>query len=242
MQQQLTASDHLHHRVLLGESDDAWCSSMSAFLSGYDFFVESIGDGSTAIDSIATLNPEIVLLNTQLPGKDCFEICRELRATGNNVPLMVLASREEAFDHVLGLEMGADDYVAKDLPPRVLLARIKALLRRANRPDAESEDNVLQFGKLKIHGINREVMLGEQRISMTPAEFDLLWLLATNAGTVMHRTDILQSLRGLQLTEGDRSVDARLYRLRRRFGRKSEASWKIKTVRPHGYMFCLEPW
>jgi DNA-binding response OmpR family regulator len=196
-----------------------------------------------ALERITELQPNAVILDVMLPGKDGFDICRELRAKGNNVPVLMLTSREDEFDQVLGLELGADDYLVKPAHPRVLLARVKALMRRAQSSVEDvNEVAVLEFGRLKIHGINREVMLGENRIDLTPAEFELLWLLASNAGTVMHRNDILKSLRGLNNSTGDRSVDARLYRLRRRFSEDRDLVWQIKTVRPHGYMFCLEPW
>ena len=159
-------------------------------------------------------------------------------------------AKEEDFDEVLGLELGADDYLAKPIQPRVLLARIKAAMRRLHShtngtqgaQHVANSDDVLEFGRLRIHGPNREVTLGERRIELSPAELDLLWLLASNAGKVMQRSDILKSLRGLHYSGADRSVDARLYRLRKRFSAESESAWKIKTVRPHGYMFCMEPW
>jgi DNA-binding response OmpR family regulator len=228
--------------VLLIENDVEWCHSISTYLSGFDFSVESINDGKNALEQITSLDPEVVILEANLPGKNGFEICRDLRASGNSVPLMVLGNNNEDIDHVLGLELGADDYQAKPIQPRVLLARIKALIRRTQGGEANTNENVLQFGKLRIQITNREVKVGDRRIELTPAEFDLLWLLASNAGQVMHRNDILKALRGLPLSEGDRSVDARLYRLRRRFEGIQEADSKIKSVRPHGYMFCLEPW
>jgi two-component system OmpR family response regulator/two-component system response regulator RstA len=144
---------------------------------------------------------------------------------------------------VLGLEIGADDYVTKPVEPRVLVAHVKAMLRRAaGGASATSEEIELTFGRLRIHGINREVVLGSERIELSPAEFDLLWMLASHAGTVLQRNDILKSLRGLSYNGADRSVDARLYRLRRRFGDEKWAASRIKTIRPQGYMFSTEPW
>ncbi len=230
-------------KVLLIEDDIELSDAISDYLTRHDMQMSRETRGDLALAKIASEQPDLVILDVMLPGKDGFDICRELRASGNQVPVIILTAREEDFDQVLGLELGADDYLAKPIQPRVLLARIKAILRRAcHNESANDIENCLQFGRLKIHGVNREVMLGENRIELTPAEFDLLWLLASNAGTVMHRNDILKSLRGLHYSGGDRSVDARLYRLRRRFGEERESAWKIKTVRPHGYMFCLEPW
>jgi DNA-binding response OmpR family regulator len=230
-------------RLLLVEDNVELGSAIGDYLKKYgvDVAVETRGDHALA--RIADEQPDIVILDVMLPGKDGFDVCRELRATGNKVPIIILTAREEDFDQVLGLELGADDYLAKPIQPRVLLARIKAVTRRTQGGEVAPEaGDLLQFGRLKIHGANREVTLGEHRIALTPAEFDLLWLLANNAGKVMYRNEILKSLRGLQYGGGDRSVDARLYRLRRRFGEEKESVWRIKTIRPHGYMFCLDPW
>ena len=230
-------------RVLLVEDDADLCRAISDYLSkqGIEVLVE--GRGDRALARIIVVKPDLVILDVMLPGKDGFDVCRELRGSGSNVPVIILTAKEEDFDQVLGLELGADDYLAKPVQPRVLLARIKAITRRLHaHATSAAEGELLQFGRLRIHGLNREVTLGDRRIELSPAEFDLLWLLATNAGKVMQRNDILKSLRGLHYSGADRSVDARLYRLRRRFGADKEASWKIKTVRPHGYMFCMEPW
>ena len=230
-------------RVLLVEDDADLCRAVAEYLGKNGLEVSVEGRGDNAVARIVDERPDVVLLDVMLPGKDGFEVCRELRSAGNSVPIIILTAKEEDFDQVLGLELGADDYLAKPVQPRVLLARIKAITRRAQgRSPAAADGEVLQFGRLKIHGVNREVILEDKRIELTPAEFDLLWLLASNAGKVMQRNDILKSLRGLHYNGADRSVDARLYRLRRRFSQDKDASWRIKTVRPHGYMFCLEPW
>ena len=242
MLQHINTTNGNPHNILLFDQDMSWSRTISDYLANNDLAVHARDNGSDAMLTITSLAPEIVIVDAKLPGKSGFDICRELRATGNSIPIMVLSKSGEDFDHVLGLELGADDYLNMPIPPRILLARIRALMRRAVRTDEDSDSVLLKFGRLKIHGVNREVTLDEQRIMMTSAEFDLLWLLATNAGKVMHRSDILKALRGLELIEGDRSVDARLYRLRRRFGKDRESSWKIKTVRPHGYMFCNEAW
>jgi DNA-binding response OmpR family regulator len=230
-------------RILLVEDDMELSSAIGDYLRKFGMELATEARGDRALERIAAEKPDLVILDVMLPGKDGFDVCRELRASGNNVPVIILTAREEDFDQVLGLELGADDYLAKPIQPRVLLARIKAMRRRSQGAEANVEhENLLQFGRLKIHGTNREVTLGDQRIELSPAEFDLLWLLASNAGKVMQRNEILKSLRGLYYNGADRSVDARLYRLRRRFGDEKRSSWKIKTVRPQGYMFCVEPW
>jgi two-component system OmpR family response regulator/two-component system response regulator RstA len=229
--------------VLLVEDDTELSSAIADYLSKNGFAVSTEARGDRAVERITVEQPDMVVLDVMLPGRDGFDICRDVRSAGNRVPIIMLTARDEDFDQVLGLELGADDYLAKPVQPRVLLARIKAVGRRLTpTDDAPVEENILRFGRLRIHGGNRDATIGETRIKLTPAEFDLLWLLASNAGKVMHRDDILKELRGLDYNGADRSVDARLYRLRRRFGDEKESAWKIKTVRPHGYMFCVDPW
>ncbi|HEX4858533.1 MAG TPA: response regulator [Usitatibacteraceae bacterium] len=238
----LEQAQHRPH-LLLVEDDADLSAAIHEYLqkSGIDVDVEQRGDRVVA--RVEAGSYDLVILDIMLPGKDGFEICRELRGAGRAVPIIMLTAKDEDFDQVLGLELGADDYLAKPVQPRVLLARIKALVRRASGEVAHGADrDTLVFGRLRIGAVNREVLLDDQRIELSPAEFDLLLLLASNAGRVMQREEILKSLRGLHYSNADRSVDARLYRLRRRFGKDTEANWKIKTVRPHGYMFCREPW
>jgi two-component system, OmpR family, response regulator len=230
-------------QLLLVEDDVELSRAISDYLKKQGIEVKCETRGDRVFARVLAEQPDLIILDVMLPGKDGFDVCKEIRASGNKVPIIILTAREEDFDQVLGLELGADDYLAKPIQPRVLLARIKAINRRSHMGEVKRDDSeLLQFGRLKIHGANREVTLGDQRIELTPAEFDLLWLLASNAGKVMYRNDILKSLRGLHYSGTDRSVDARLYRLRRRFGDEKESAWKIKTVRPHGYMFCDEVW
>ncbi len=230
-------------QLLLVEDDVELSRAISDYLKKQGIEVKCETRGDRVLARVVAEQPDLIILDVMLPGKDGFDVCKEIRASGNKVPIIILTAREEDFDQVLGLELGADDYLAKPIQPRVLLARIKAINRRSHMGEVNRDDSeLLQFGRLKIHGANREVALGDLRIELTPAEFDLLWLLATNAGKVMYRNDILKELRGLHYSGTDRSVDARLYRLRKRFGDEKESIWKIKTVRPHGYMFCDEPW
>lgn len=230
-------------RVLLVEDDVDLAQAIADYLGKQGIEVAVEGRGDRAVQRVLDEQPDLVLLDVMLPGKDGFDVCRELRGGGNRVPVIILTAKDEDFDQVLGLELGADDYLAKPVQPRVLLARIKAISRRMHgRPAATGDGEILQFGRLKIHGVNRDVLLDDRRVELSPAEFDLLWLLASNAGKVMLRDEILRSLRGLHYNGADRSVDARLYRLRRRFADEKDAAWRIKTVRPHGYMFCQEPW
>jgi two-component system OmpR family response regulator/two-component system response regulator RstA len=230
-------------RILLIEDDTGLATLVADYLSKHDIEVVCESRGDRAMERIFKEQPNLIVLDVMLPGKDGFEICRELRAEGNEIPVIMLTAREEDFDQVLGLELGADDYLAKPVQPRVLLAHIKAILRRLGNSDRVSnEGEALQFGKLRIHRIAREVALGGRDIDLTTAEFDLLWLLATNAGKVLSRNEILKALRGLDYDGTDRSIDSRVSRLRRKLGDDVAPSSRIKTIRPHGYLFSPSAW
>ena len=229
-------------RVLLIEDDVDLAKLTADYLGkhGMDVMVEHQGDHALA--HISREKPHLIVLDVMLPGMDGFQICRDLRSSGADVPIIMLTARDEDIDQVLGLEMGADDYLAKPVQPRVLLAHIKAILRRSSSDRSTMGNDALQFGRLRINKPARDVRLGDMKIDLTTAEFDLLWLLASNAGRVLPRNEILKSLRGLDYDGIDRSIDSRVSRLRRKLGDEAIASAHIKTVRPHGYLFSPAAW
>lgn len=230
-------------RVLIVEDDTALASLTAEYLQKRGLFVEIEHRGDRALARIDIAKPHVVVLDVMLPGQDGFEICRALRSQGSDVPIIMLTARDEDIDQVLGLEMGADDYLAKPVQPRVLLAHIKAILRRSTSQEKPAQDtSSLQFGQLRISKIARDVTLGASVVDLTTAEFDLLWLLATNAGRVLPRNEILKALRGLEYDGIDRSIDSRISRLRRKLGDDAVAAAHIKTVRPHGYLFSPAAW
>jgi two-component system OmpR family response regulator/two-component system response regulator RstA len=228
--------------------DDVDLANLTAdFLSRHQLNVEIEHDGNAALAKIRARPPELVVLDVMLPGRDGFEICRALRKDGIDTPILMLTARDEDIDQVVGLEMGADDYLPKPVQPRVLLAHIKAILRRRNGPDKAAPApagarDVLRFGRLTISRAAREVTLRGENLDLTTAEFDLLWLLASNAGRVLPRNEILKVLRGLDYDGIDRSIDSRVSRLRRKLGDDALAATHIKTVRPHGYLFSPADW
>ena len=171
-----------------------------------------------------------------LPGKDGLTICREIRTRGT-VPILILTAKGENIDQVLGLEMGADDYVVKPVEPRVLLARIEALLRRAGTRPGPAPESSLTVGRLAIDGARRTATLDSRTIDLTTGDFDILWLLATRHGTVVTRDEILRVVRGIDYDGLDRSIDARICRLRRKLQDAGGAESMIKTVRLRGYLF-----
>ncbi len=229
-------------RILLVEDDERLAGLTAEYLSRNDLEVSIEPRGDTAEARILAEQPDLVILDVMLPGKDGFEVCRGVRQQYRGVILM-LTARDEDFDQILGLELGADDYIAKPVQPRVLLARIKALLRRlpATGDDAGDSDSQV-FGQFRISQATRTATLNAQVIDLTTAEFDLLWLLASHAGNVLSRDDLLQELRGIGFDGLDRSIDARISRLRKKLNDDPENPTRIKTVRGKGYLFSKHDW
>ncbi len=230
-------------RILLVEDDQRLADLTAEYLRRNDFEVGIEGRGDTAPARILNEQPDLVVLDIMLPGKDGFEVCRNIRPHYKGVILM-LTARDEDFDQILGLELGADDYIAKPVQPRVLLARIKALLRRlpAMGSSSPSEKKEQVFGKFRISQATRTAHLDDTPLDLTTAEFDLLWLLAAHAGNILSRDDLLQELRGIGFDGLDRSIDARISRLRKKIGDDPENPARIKTVRGKGYLFSQHDW
>lgn len=226
-------------RVLIVEDDERLASLTQEYLirNGLEVGVEM--DGNRAIRRIIEDQPDMVVLDLMLPGADGLSVCREVRAQGFQQPILMLTARTEDMDQVLGLEMGADDYVAKPVQPRVLLARIRALMRRSDKTMDDLPQR-LDFGELIIDNGARAVILNGETIEFTSAEYDLLWLLASNAGRILSREDIFERLRGIEYDGQDRSIDVRISRIRPKIGDDPENPRRIKTVRSKGYLFVKE--
>jgi two-component system response regulator RstA len=208
--------------ILIVEDDERLAALTKEYLESNGLRVSIEGDGSRAIERIKNEQPDLVVLDLMLPGEDGLAVCRIVRPYYKG-PILMLTARTEDLDQVLGLEMGADDYVAKPVRPRVLLARIRALLRRvkdsAESPVADSStENRLTFGNLVVDSAMREAWLDSESIDLTSAEFDLLWLLSSNAGRVLTREEIFNNLRGIEYDGQDRSFDVRISRIRPKIG------------------------
>ena len=232
--------DEKSPRILIVEDDERLAALTRDYLEGNGMEVTVVGDGDEAIRRIREDQPDLVVLDLMLPGTDGLSVCREVRPAFHN-PILMLTARTEDMDQVLGLEMGADDYVAKPVKPRVLLARIRALLRRLGTDQEKGEGpSRLEFGNLVIDNSAREVLLDGESVELTSAEYDLLWLLASNAGQVLSRETIFEELRGIQYDGQDRSIDVRISRIRPKVGDDPESPRRIKTVRSRGYLFVKD--
>jgi DNA-binding response OmpR family regulator len=223
---------------MIVEDDLRLAEMIEEFFDGEGFDVSKLHRGDDAIKRISEEQPDLVILDISLPGANGFNVCRAVRKKFDGLILM-LTARDDDIDQIVGLEIGADDYVVKPVDPRVLLARVRSLLRRCGSTDSFRE---LQFGSLRIDSTARVVSLDEEIIDLTTAEFDLLWILASSAGSVIDRDSLFKRLRGLDYDGLDRSMDVTISRLRKKLGDDGESSKQIKTVRGKGYLFAAKGW
>jgi DNA-binding response OmpR family regulator len=226
--------------ILLVEDDLRLAELVSRYLESSGFRVAIATRGDEVVAKVEHEPPDLVILDLGLPGEDGFTICRQLRHHYTN-PILILTARDSDIDHVLGLELGADDYVVKPVEPRVLLARIGALLRRS-RTLARSERKTLQFGRLVINMTSRSVHLDGQAISLSGNEFDLRMYLASHAGEIQSRETLFKDLFKREYDGMDRMLDIRISRLRRKLGDEAETAERIKTVWGQGYLFVPDAW
>ena len=227
-------------QILIVEDDQRLAELTQEYLQSNGLQVAIESDGARAAARILKEQPDLVVLDLMLPGEDGLSICRKVRGQFAG-PILMLTARTDDMDEVLGLEMGADDYVCKPVRPRVLLARIRALLRRSEGGEAPVENQRrLEFGPLVIDSAMREAWLRGASVELTSAEFDLLWLLAANAGRILSREEIFTALRGIEYDGPDRSIDVRISRIRPKIGDDPMHPRLIKTVRSKGYLFVAE--
>ncbi|UVE19688.1 response regulator [Pseudomonas sp. LS44] len=227
-------------QILIVEDDQRLAELTREYLESNGLRVSIESDGGQAAARILKEQPDLVVLDLMLPGEDGLSICRKVRER-YKAPILMLTARSDDMDQVLGLEMGADDYVCKPVRPRVLLARIRALLRRSEPSESAGEgQRRLEFGQLVVDSARREAWLREQSIELTSAEFDLLWLLTSNAGRILSREEIFTALRGIEYDGQDRSIDVRISRIRPKIGDDPVHPRLIKTVRSKGYLFVAE--
>jgi DNA-binding response OmpR family regulator len=226
--------------ILLVEDDLRLAELVSRYLKNNGFQVSAAGAAEEVLDRVHRERPDLIILDIGLPGEDGFSLCRRLRPAYQQ-PILILTARDNDIDHVLGLELGADDYVVKPIEPRVLLARIGALLRRARRQPGLAA-KVLRFGALIINPAAHSVSLNGVAVMLSRSEFDLLAYLATHAGQIQSREALFRNLYRREYDGVDRMLDIRISRLRRKLGGEAENAERIKTVWGQGYLFVPDAW
>lgn len=228
-------------RVLVVEDEESLRETLAYNLSRQGYEVKSAADGYAAVAAARDFRPQLILLDIMLPGIDGFEVCRRLRQE-MNIPILMLTARDEEFDRVLGLEMGADDYITKPFSMRELLARVKAQLRRVRLDHEEVETaaaggKTLQFDNLILDSARREARLDGVPLELKPKEFELLLYLAEHRGQALSREQILREVWGWEFIGGSRTVDVHVFWLRKKIELDAAKPKRIVTVRGAGYRF-----
>lgn len=223
--------------ILVVDDDEDITTLLTQYLARFGFTAHAAGDGPALRAQMAAHPIDLIVLDIMLPGADGLTLARELRQH-TQVPIIMLTARANPYDCVLGLEMGADDYVVKPVEPRVLLARIEAILRRSRPAQGAPKEAKLAAGRLEIDAGRRSAAIAGRALDLTTGDFDILWLLASRQGSVVTRDEILRVVRGIDYDGLDRSIDARICRLRRKLHEAGGAEAMIKTVRLRGYLFA----
>ena len=223
--------------ILLVDDEPSILQLARMYLEREGFRVQSVNDGEAALNQAAQQRPALIVLDVMLPKLDGFEVCRRLRASQNSAAILMLTARDEDIDKILGLELGADDYLTKPFNPRELVARVKAILRRRDRKEADTAQPI-HIGDLMIDPARREVRLAALGLDLRAQEFDLLLTLAEHRGLVLSREQILQKAWGFDFYGQTRTVDVHVAHLRRKI---EESSVKIETVTGVGYKLVVSP-
>lgn len=232
--------------IMLVEDDMSLAEWFSDYLSDQGYLVTLANRGDVAIELIKADMPDLVILDIMLPVKDGFEVCQSIRPFYHG-PILMMTARDHETDEVLGLELGADDYVVKPVKPRALLSRIKALFRRTSSPEVvpvipEADPNKITFGQLSIDANSRTTMLAGAKVAISSNEFDVLWQLAQAADNLVSRKDLVIQRRGIDYDGFDRSIDILISRIRKKLADDASNPYRIKTVWGKGYLFVKDAW
>lgn len=222
-------------KILLVDDEATIVEFVRINLEKAGFEVLAAGDGETALKLAASEQPDVIVLDIMLPGKDGFEVCRELRRT-TAVPIIMLTARDDDIDKILGLELGADDYLTKPFNPRELVARIKAILRRVDRSN-KNNTKVITRGRIQLDLDRHQVVAGGKPVELTPKEFELLELLMKNPGRVFSREVLLERLWGYDFFGDSKTIDVHIRRLREKVEEDPSSPTHILTVWGVGYRF-----
>jgi len=223
-------------RVLVVDDDPELRQLLADYLTDSGYAVDLAGDGEQMRRVMARTMPDVIVMDLMLPGTDGLALTREVRAA-SRVPILMLSARGEEIDRIVGLEVGADDYLAKPFSPRELLARLRALLRRTHEPAAAPKPDGFKFGSYRLDPVARRLLCNGAEVELSSAEFDLLKVLVERPGRVLSRDVLLDLLKGYERDPFDRTVDIRVARLRRKIEPDPASPVFIRTVRGEGYLF-----
>ena len=230
-----------NEKILVVDDDTNICELLRLYLEKEGYVVKIVNDGVSAINAFKQENPDLTLLDIMIPKLDGWQVCREIRKT-NNIPIIMLSAKGETFDKVLGLELGADDYMIKPFETKELVARVKAVLRRYQQPAVtsvpEKPSQVVEYPDLTINLGNYSVLYYGKNVEMPPKELELLYFLASSPNQVFTREQLLDNIWGYEYIGDTRTVDVHIKRIREKI--KDHAHWAIDTVWGIGYKFVTK--
>tara|TARA_B100000959_G_scaffold282808_1_gene350072 strand:+ start:248 stop:937 length:690 start_codon:yes stop_codon:yes gene_type:complete len=225
------------NKILILDDDQKLTELLEEFFTQHDFKIKSMHHPDGVLKTINKFNPDIIILDITLPEIDGFQVLRKIRST-HDTPVIMLTARGEISDRIIGLDLGADDYMPKPFEPKELLARVHSILRRVKEPS--SMVDVLDFEGLSINKLTQEVFLDSKTTHLSTTEFEALVLIADHAGETLDREFLVENLRGIQWQSFDRSIDVLVSRLRNKLGETPERTRFIKTVHGVGYLFIAK--
>ncbi|MBR4542649.1 MAG: response regulator transcription factor [Lachnospiraceae bacterium] len=229
-------------RILIVDDDENIAELISLYLTKECYDTRIVGDGESALEAVSGFAPNLILLDLMLPGIDGYQVCREIRKD-SSIPIIMLSAKGEVFDKVLGLELGADDYMEKPFDSKELVARVKAVLRRYQTepaaPVAESSENEVRYPDLIVNKTNYSVLYMGRKIDMPPKELELLFFLASTPNHVYTRDQLLDQIWGYEYIGDTRTVDVHIKRIREKI--RDNANWRIATIWGVGYKFDTTP-
>jgi two-component system response regulator CpxR len=223
------------HRLLIIDDDVRLAEMLAEYLAPEGLELTSVPSGIQGLRSAQRENYDLIILDVMLPGLSGFDVLKQLREAGSKTPVLMLTARGDDVDRIVGLDLGADDYLPKPFNPRELLARVKAILRRTVEPDGD-EPAEIKVGDLRVNLRRREAWLGEQSLKLTNAEFVILVTLMRSPGDVVSREALTRTALGRQLLPDDRSLDTHISNLRRKLGSDADADVLIRSIRGSGYV------
>lgn len=221
--------------MLIADDNKQITSILGEYAKSEGYIVKIAYDGKAAVEAFNKYNPEIVLLDVMMPQMDGFEVCREIRKQ-SNVPIIMITARGEDFERIMGLDIGADDYIVKPFSPGEVMARVRAIMRRLMTEDKMS-NQVFAYDNLKISMDDYIVTIDNKNVSLTKKEIELLWTLASNKNKVFTRDNLLNSIWGYDYYGDNRTVDSHIKRLRSKLEEFEHRNWDIKTIWGVGYKF-----
>ena len=225
------------YKVLIADDNKQIVSILSEYCKKNNFIVSAVFNGEDALKEVEENKFDIVLLDVMMPKKDGFDVCREVRKF-SNVPIIMITARGEDYEKIMGLEIGADDYIVKPFSPGEIIARINAILRRIT-PKNDDSEKVFSFDNLEIDLNNFTVKINNEIISLTKKEIEILWTLATNQNKVFTRENLLDLIWGFDYFGESRTVDTHIKRLRAKMDNYEHKKWNIKTIWGVGYKFDI---